>query len=137
MADITSQVQSAIATATGELPVAGTVTSYSNDDGVAVPGYIVEQGTGVMNPAGDIGARVFGEEYLCAFHGLFMGDNGSSPAGFVAQKTIVLSGDSTTFGVGSDPNHDPATLLAWSARTAGYAGVNVVNHGQPGKSTQD
>lgn len=135
-ANDTAPIANAIARIGGVKPVAE-VTAYANDNYAQLDDVIVELGSGVMNPRHDRTARVFGEEYLQAFHLKFSGENGINTSFVVTGKTIVYSGDSTVLGVGANLNRDPCTLLKYSAYGAGYAGVTVLNHGQSGSATVD
>lgn len=136
VANDTLPISNAVARIGGVKPVAE-VTAYTNDSYAPLTDVIVEMGSAVMNPQHDRTARVFGEEYLQAFHIKFSGENGLNTSNTVTGKTIVYSGDSTVLGVGANINRDPCTLLKYSAYGAGYAGVTVLNRGQSGKATVD
>ena len=136
VANDTLPISNAVARIGGVKPVAE-VTAYTNDTYAPLTDVIVEMGSAVMNPQHDRTARVFGEEYLQAFHLKFSGENGINTSNVVEGKTIVYSGDSTVLGVGANLYRDPCTLLKYSAYGAGYAGVTVLNRGQSGKATVD
>ena len=136
VANDTLPISNAVARIGGVKSVAE-VTSYANDNYALLDDVIVEKGSGVVNPQHDRTARVFGEEYLQAFHIKFSGENGINTSNVVTGKKIVYSGDSTVLGVGANANRDPCTLLKFSAYGAGYAGVTVLNCGQSGKATVD
>jgi lysophospholipase L1-like esterase len=71
---------------------------------------------------------IFGEEYLSAFHKKLIAKTAT---------TIVLSGDSTTYGNGSTTGYDPVSLLRdMTARQYVQSAVTYVNNGQSGKTTQ-
>ena len=78
---------------------------------------------------------VFGEEYLQAFHSsvnFTSGDNNPSKEPI----KIVLSGDSTTVGVGASSDaFKPHVQLASIAAYSGYSHVKLVNKGVSGGST--
>ncbi|XHR92599.1 GDSL-type esterase/lipase family protein [Mucilaginibacter sp. UC70_90] len=72
---------------------------------------------------------IFGEEYLSAFHKKLIAKTAT---------TIVLSGDSTTYGNGSTAGYDPVSLLRdMTARQYVQSSVTYINNGQPSKTTQD
>jgi lysophospholipase L1-like esterase len=77
----------------------------------------------------DLYPMVFGEEYLSSFHKKLIAKTAT---------TIVLSGDSTTYGVGSTTGYDPVSVLKdLTARQYVQSGVTYINNGQSGKTSQD
>ncbi|HEX8021177.1 SGNH/GDSL hydrolase family protein [Mucilaginibacter sp.] len=77
----------------------------------------------------DLYPMVLGEEYLSSFHKKLIAKTAT---------TIVLSGDSTTYGIGATTQYSPVNVLMdITARQYVQSAVTYVNNGQPGKTTQD
>lgn len=132
---------------TQAVPLAGEAVKYPGE--VRVLGYdnrfgadLVPTGAAhnrtsgrVYNPRQQFLARTFGQETLqhwfSTFYGASNKNNGDSTI-----RRIVISGDSTTFGVGATYG-TPATLLEDLAEARGFTNVGIVNRGQSGKATFD
>jgi lysophospholipase L1-like esterase len=117
-------------------------TNYVAVNGVnPTPDGVVHNATSgrVYNPRAHDYQRVFGVETLEFW--FRQSKNQAYPQNSSAQTTvkkIVISGDSTTYGVGATTNwYAPEFALQRQAQLRGFGYVSVLNRGQSGKATFD
>jgi len=114
--------------------VVGTFVGGAQGD-VSEMGLLHNRTTGrVVNPKVTQKLPCFGIETLQHWFEKFVGDN-ETVAGTVTQKVIVISGDSTTFGVGGS-YAKPESIFTQTALNNGYINVGVNNRGQSGSTAQ-
>jgi hypothetical protein len=89
----------------------------------------------VFNPRQQFGMAMFGQECLQHWYDKFVGASNKN-SGDTTIRSIVISGDSTTYGIGATYG-TPAALLEDLAEARGYTNVGVINRGQSGKATFD
>lgn len=136
--DGTTSATAAVAAAAKEYLREYVATAHSNPRGANLTpdGFIHNTTLGrVYNPPLQRMAMSFGQEYLHYWFTCFdVAANQNN--GDTTIRAVVLSGDSTTYGVGST-KATPATILDDAAEARGYTNVGVINHGQSGKATFD
>lgn len=88
----------------------------------------------VANPKITEKLPCFGVEFLQHWFDLFVGDN-ETIAGDTSSKVLVITGDSTTFGVGGT-YATPENIFTEAALNNGYMNVGVVNRGQSGSTAE-
>jgi len=117
--------------ATNYPPVSGQATSR---DGV-----VENPVTGrVYNPRAEDYQRIGNVVALEHWFRLFKDSAYQTTSGhFATAKTIVCSGDSTTYGVNGTANYILSSALKLLANERGYEYVNSINRGQSGKTTLD
>lgn len=130
--DDTSEIASGLAQAR-ELFLIGdyVVTSLTNTRGVPLYGEgrilkSITGGTQMLNTTVDHYQHVFGQEYLSAFHEAFLNSQDAA--------TILMSGDSTTFGDGATTPYRIWEVLQILATERG-PNITVTNAGHSGKHT--
>jgi len=119
-------------------PVEYRVTAYNNAFGADVtPDGVAHNATSgrVYNPRQQNSMLMFGQECLQHWFSRFAGASNIN-YGDNTIRTICLSGDSTTSGVGAT-YATPTQLLEDLAEQRGYSNVGVINRGQSGKATFD
>jgi lysophospholipase L1-like esterase len=102
-----------------------------------MPGGVAHNHTSgrVYNPQQQQTLPAFGKETLQHWFDKFAGSS-TKNSGDTTIRSIVISGDSTTYGVGATYG-TPTSLLEDAAEQRGYTNVGVINRGQSGKATFD
>jgi hypothetical protein len=116
------------------------VTSFTNVKGVEINGggsvvKAVSGGLQKINSYSDDNQRIFGTEYLAAFHNLLIAQS-TTPT---RKPIMVFSGDSTTAGDGVSADYQIDDLMGRAAQTFGLQtayGVTSHNRGQSGVNTE-